>query len=154
MKNQLLAFISLLIISSLLAFNAKKSPVDDNKAQLDRIEKLLNEIHVKLKITPTPPSSTEAVFPGGTKEMHSFFEKNSKYPSAAMRANVSGKVFVKFAVDSTGKVNNIQILKGLGFGCDEETQRVILSMPRFIPATKDGLKINSSITTPFIFRLE
>ena len=49
-------------------------------------------------------------FPGGTAEMYKYIGSNMKYPAAAQRANVSGRVFVKFVVEREANRQS-----GLGF---------------------------------------
>lgn len=95
-----------------------------------------------------------AEFPGGIKEMYGFIGKNLKYPSAAQRANVSGKVFAKFVVEKDGSLGDVQILKGIGFGCDEEAQRVLKSMPKWSPGKQNGRAVRQYYTMPISFVLE
>jgi len=47
------------------------------------------------------------------------------YPDAAKAANISGTVTVEYTVDINGNTKNVSIVKGLGYGCDEEALRVI-----------------------------
>jgi periplasmic protein TonB len=96
----------------------------------------------------------QAEFPGGTKEMYGFLGKNIKYPSAAQRANVSGKVFVKFVVEKDGSISDVNVLKGIGFGCDEEAIRVIKSMPRWSPGKQNGRAVRVYFTMPVVYQLE
>jgi protein TonB len=93
-------------------------------------------------------------FPGGIKEMYPYIGKNLKYPSAAQRANVSGKVFAKFVVEKDGHIGDVQILKGIGFGCDEEASRVIKSMPKWNPGKQNGRSVRVFFTMPINFQLE
>lgn len=93
-------------------------------------------------------------FPGGQTEMYRYIGDNMKYPSAAQRANVSGKVFVKFVVERDGSIGDIQVLKGIGFGCDEEATRVIKSMPKWSPGRQNGRNVRVYFTMPISFRLE
>lgn len=93
-------------------------------------------------------------FPGGQAAMYRYIGDNMKYPSAAQRANVSGKVFVKFVVERDGSIGDIQVLKGIGFGCDEEATRVIKSMPKWSPGRQNGRNVRVYFTMPISFRLE
>ena len=93
-------------------------------------------------------------FPGGQREMYAFIGKNLKYPSQAQRANVSGRVFAKFVVERDGRIGDVQILKGIGFGCDEEAQRVIKSMPKWNPGKQNGRSVRVFFTMPINFQLE
>jgi protein TonB len=93
-------------------------------------------------------------FPGGMAEMYKFINSNIKYPSAAQRGNISGRVFVKFVVEKDGSISSIEIMKGIGFGCDEEAARVIKSMPRWSPAKQNGKSVRVYYNMPVFYRLE
>ena len=95
----------------------------------------------------------QAEFPGGAGAWGRFLQKTLKYPSAAQRANVGGRVFVSFVVNTDGTVQDVQVLKGVGFGCDEEAIRVIKSMPRWNPGKQSGRAVRSRFTQPITFVL-
>ncbi len=95
-----------------------------------------------------------AEFSSGQGAMGKFIAKNLKYPAPAQRANVQGKVFLSFVVSKTGETTDIQILKGLGFGCDEEAIRLVKSMPNWKPAKQSGYEVNSRFNLPISFGLE
>ena len=60
-------------------------------------------------------------------------------------------------VDKKGYIYNLKIIKGIGYGCDEEVERVISAMnklsERWIPGKKDGKNINVIYTIPVKFQL-
>ena len=93
-------------------------------------------------------------FPGGTTEMYRYLAKNIKYPSAASRANVSGRVFMTFVVNTDGSIQDVQVMKGLGFGCDEEATRVVKSMPKWKPGRQSGRPVRVKFNLPINFQLE
>ena len=93
-------------------------------------------------------------YPGGISEMYKYLGKNIKYPAAASRANVSGKVFMTFVVNSDGSIQDPQVLKGLGFGCDEEALRVVRSMPKWKPGKQSGRSVRVKYNLPISFTLE
>ncbi len=113
---------------------------------------------------PTPPVVTKGgevfiveqspEFPGGTSALMQFLAKNIKYPAAAARANVQGKVFVQFVVSKQGKIRDLRILKGIGFGCDEEAVRVVSIMPDWKPAQQNGQNVAVQYNLPINFILE
>jgi protein TonB len=41
-----------------------------------------------------------------------------------------GKVIVKIIIEKYGSVNSISFLKGIGFGCDEEVERIVKLIPK------------------------
>lgn len=93
-------------------------------------------------------------FPGGQSEMYKFINSQIKYPAAAQRANVSGRVFVKFVVEKDGSIGNVEVLKGIGFGCDEEAIRVIKQMPKWNPGRQNGKNVRVYFTMPVFYQLE
>ncbi|AEI46829.1 M56 family metallopeptidase [Runella slithyformis] len=93
-------------------------------------------------------------FPGGLSEMGRYLGRNIKYPAAAQRANVQGKVFVQFVVGEDGDIRDPKILKGIGFGCDEEALRVTLNMPKWNPGKQNGKPVAVQYNLPIAFVLE
>ena len=95
----------------------------------------------------------QAEFPGGMAALGKYLSKNLKYPAAAQRANVSGKVYVQFVVNTDGSIQSVEVLKSVGFGCDEEAVRVIKSVPKWIPGKQSGRAVRSRFTIPINFTL-
>lgn len=93
-------------------------------------------------------------FIGGDKEMYKFLSNNLKYPSAAQRANIQGKVFLKFIVEKDGSISGVETMKGIGFGCDEEAARVVKLMPKWIAGRQNGRNVRVFFTLPVFFRLD
>ena len=93
-------------------------------------------------------------FPGGQSAMYKFLGENIKYPAAAQRANVSGRVFVKFVVEKDGSIGNVEVMKGIGFGCDEEAIRVIKSMPKWNPGRQNGKNVRVFYNMPVVYKLD
>ncbi|MCE1199879.1 MAG: TonB family protein, partial [Marinilabiliales bacterium] len=77
-------------------------------------------------------------FPGGEREMLRFIKMNLRYPASAQDNGVQGTVLLNFVVDREGKITNIKVIKGIGFGCDEESVRVLEKMPAWSPGKQRG----------------
>lgn len=105
-----------------------------------------NEAFLSVEVNPT--------FAGGVSEMYKFLNKTLKYPSAAQRANVSGRVYMTFIVEKDGSITDVQVLKSVGFGLDEEATRAIKLMPKWIPGKQNGRNVRVKFTMPVIFKLE
>lgn len=94
------------------------------------------------------------VFNNGAGEIGAYLSKEINYPQRAIVANVSGKVLVGFDVASDGSIVNIKVLKGIGFGCDEEAVRVVSSMPRWKPGMQNGKAVPVRMTLPIRFEIQ
>ncbi len=93
-------------------------------------------------------------FEGGMKELGKYLSNNIRYPAAAQKANVQGRVFVSFVVTKTGDIADVTILKGIGSGCDEEAIRVVSRMPNWKPGSQSGEPVNVKYNLPINFALE
>jgi protein TonB len=96
----------------------------------------------------------EAEFPGGKTEMYKFLLKNLIYPEKALKANVLGRVFLQLKIDSAGSIVNVKVLKGPGFGLEEECIRVVKLMPAWQPARISGKSTSSIYNLPINICLE
>lgn len=92
-------------------------------------------------------------FMGGMEALARFLQKNLRYPNSATNANVGGKVFMQFVVGQDGTITKVDVLKGIGFGCDEEAQRVVKLMPRWSPGKQSGRPVAVRYTLPISFQL-
>lgn len=64
-------------------------------------------------------------YTGGPQAMRKFLSQHIRYPEAAKAEKIEGTVRVRMDIDYQGKVIGTKILAGLGYGCDEEAQRVV-----------------------------
>ena len=83
-----------------------------------------------------------------------YLQANLHYPREARKANIEGKVIVKFVIDEIGTVSDVHIVRGIGGGCDEEAQRVVAAMPKWKPGTQNGKAVKVYFTLPINFVLE
>ena len=98
--------------------------------------------------------ATFPAFPGGEAEMLKFLAANIKYPEAAMKAGTEGMVVVSFAVETSGTISDVSIVKGVSPELNGEAIRVVKSMPRWTPGTNEaGEPITVQYTIPVPFKL-
>lgn len=93
-------------------------------------------------------------FPGGMSKLSEYLAKNIKYPQMARETGVKGRVFIGFVIEPDGSVSNIQVLRGIGGGCDEEAMRVVKSMPKWKPGKQRGKAVRVSYNLPVNFQLQ
>lgn len=93
------------------------------------------------------------IFPGGDSALIRYISENVVYPRKARRRYVQGIVYCSFIVEKDGSVSNPSIVRGIGAGCDEETIRVIMSLPKFIPGKHSGYVVRTQMNIPVAFKL-
>ena len=129
-------------------------------------DKTVKTVKEEVKITETPKEEVKhepekvftAVeqmpeFPGGQAALLKFISNNIQYPQAAADNNVQGKVYVKFVVTSTGKVDKVQIARSVDKALDQEALRVCRMLPNFTPGRQNGQPVNVWYTLPVTFKL-
>ncbi len=92
-------------------------------------------------------------FPGGENALFKYLSENLKYTKEAREINLEGPVYVSFVVSKDGSISDVQILRGLGAGLDEEVIRVIKGMPDWNPGMQHGKNVNVRYRIPVKFNL-
>jgi protein TonB len=90
---------------------------------------------------------------GGMAAFYEYVGKNLKYPAQARRMGIEGKVFVQFIVDKDGSITEVQAIKGIGAGCDEEAIRVLKNAPKWSPGKQRGRPVKVRMILPITFKL-
>lgn len=103
--------------------------------------------------TVKSPAEEMPVPPGGIAGLTNYMIQNLTYPSAAKEANVQGMVVVSFVVDAEGNVGSVEVLRGIGSGCDEEAVRVIANSGIWTPGKNGGKAVAVKMTLPVQFKL-
>ena len=113
-QNSIMRFTLLIALLFLISINHVSAQVDSTKT-----EEILD---------PVEPVERMPSFPGGQEEMYKFIYSELRYPAEAKRFGISGDVITRFTVAADGELEDIKIVKGLGYGCDEEALRVMAVM--------------------------
>lgn len=79
--------------------------------------------------------------------------KKINYPEMARKAGIEGKVIVQFIVNEEGKVENPQVIRGIGGGADDEALRVI-KQAEFEPGRQRGEPVPVQMSLPITFQLQ
>jgi TonB family protein len=96
---------------------------------------------------------TRPSFRGGERELSKFITSNLVYPQEAKSAGVEGQILVEFYIEKDGTVTDAKVLKGIGYGCDEEALRVVGLMPKWRPCKVRGESMRVRQTLPITFVL-
>ncbi len=89
---------------------------------------------------PAPIGGLEAIY------------KTIRYPEIAKKAGVEGKVYALAFINENGTVDKVQIIKGIGAGCDEEVIRAV-SAAKFTPGMKEGKPVKVKLSIQIKFKL-
>ncbi|WP_426586420.1 M56 family metallopeptidase [Mucilaginibacter sp. R-33] len=120
--------------------NGKKPKVTDVKlppppppANPEKVKKTPKVVEVT-PVTPAVPAGsvpaiTERVAPPPPpadpfQNLYSYVAKHVRYPSKARLNHISGRVILTFSIDN-GKINNVNIIRGVDQEIDNEVQRVV-----------------------------
>jgi len=95
--------------------------------------------------------SLEASFFGGYEKEAEHIAAYIQYPDAAKINKVTGTVLLEISINSFGEVTDIKLIKGIGYGCDEEAIRLIKQMPLFEPALNRGVPVESKLVRTIRF---
>jgi len=93
------------------------------------------------------------IYLGGTKAYRAFIKDNLKYPKEALENKIEGTVMLRYSINYKGEVIDAKILKGIGYGCDEEAKRIVKLLKFEIPKGPRKLKVLFHKDTKINFRL-
>ena len=94
-----------------------------------------------------------ASYKGGMPAVYKSIAKTLRYPPDARRNGIEGKVFVEFIVERDGTVSDVGVIKGLEGGLNEEAERVMKLMNKWIPGKVKGRAVRQRMVLPIAFRL-
>lgn len=93
-------------------------------------------------------------FPGGMGALMQYLSKSIKYPVIAEENGIQGRVICTFVVERDGSITDVRIAKSVDPSLDKEAQRVVKSMPHWIPGKQNGSAVRVKYTLPVTFRLQ
>lgn len=105
-----------------------------------------NEIYEVVENMPRFPN-------GGMSALMQYLNESIRYPEAAIKAGVQGRVTLQFIVDKDGSIDDVKILRSVNPDLDAEAIRVIKMMPRWEPGTHKGKPVRVKYTVPVMFRI-
>jgi TonB family protein len=106
--------------------------------------------------TPEPaPAPVAGGSGGGDNSTPPILVKLNKpeYPELARKMRVEGEVVMRLSVDDSGKVVNVELMKGVGRGNLDEVAMNAARAARFRPATHGGAAVAGTYVLTIPFRL-
>lgn len=89
---------------------------------------------------------------GGKELLKKFVRENLRYPKEALEKGIEGDVIIKFKVTGKGEVHSPEVIKSIGYGCDEEAVRLVL-MLRYQAVKNRGVRVTTDNTVKIPFRI-
>lgn len=74
------------------------------------------------------------------------------YPNEAIKHKIEGKVYILAAIDTSGNPICAKVIKGLGYGCDEEALRLVKTS-KFFPGIAVRKPVTMLVSIPVVFSL-
>jgi TonB family protein len=105
---------------------------------------------------PPPPQGYDKppLFKGGETALFKFINSKLVYPETAKKNLISGKVRVRFAINTDGSVGEVSVIKGVNPELDAEAVKVIQLLPPWKPAKLDGNPVKIWYQVPVSFTLK
>lgn len=102
-----------------------------------------NEIYESAEHMPT--------YPGGVSALMEFIKSNMQYPEDALAERAEGIVQVSFVVEKDGSTTEFEVIDEHHPSLEAEAVRILQQMPKWTPATQDGVKVRVEYTVPVKF---
>ena len=141
--------------SSKDVLSTKESTTSENKVVQNPIDStvLKSKPSFNQKDIIYPIADKMPQFPGGENALYKYIRQHLRYPRIPYSYGIEGKVTVWFVVNSLGKVDNVEVIIGVDPDLDFEAERVISSLPDFIPGQLEGKNVPVWYSIPITFSL-
>lgn len=92
-------------------------------------------------------------FPGGDSALMKYIVENFEYPDVPTKNSTQSKIYVQFVIDKSGKVTDVELLRGIEPFLDNEALRVVKTMPDWIPGKQNGKPVAVVFVVPLNINL-
>ena len=141
----------------------KKLPFYVDKGKISFVKKSIKQIKEKSTGVPLPPTIQDEdlkddpayyinveVMPKPLGGMATIYKK-LYYPRTAIDNDIQGIVKVRAFIEKNGRVSKTEIVKGLGYGCDESAA-IAVKYTKFTPGLLRGQKVKVQMIIPVEFK--
>ena len=139
----------------------EKDETEENLKEWDNAEGEVLKAKEVIDMEPLRPNPKKVYdvvekmpsFPGGSKALMEYLDKNIKYPVSAQKNLLEGRVILQFIVDKKGRLSDVKVARSVEPSLDAEAVRVVKAMPRWNPGMQNGKAVKVRYTLPVTFRL-
>lgn len=145
------------------ADNTEKIAAQTSELLVGNGEGQAEDAHVTEALPQTPASLGDSLvlttvekipeFPGGIVEFMKWLTANLKYPEAARRDRIEGKVVVSFIINKDGSIASPKIQKSVSPILDNEALRVAKMMPHWKPGISNAKPCRTMFAIPIVFKI-
>jgi TonB family protein len=121
----------------------KKAGSEQSLPPMIEEERKLEEdpaFYLSVEVMPEPIGGLQAIY------------KKVAYPKRARENHIEGTVTIRAFIDRDGEVLDAQVIKGIGYGCDESA-RLAVFYHRFSPGLQKGQRVKVQMDIPIEFKL-
>ena len=143
--------------------NTEKIAAQTSELLVGNGEGQAEDAHVTEALPQTPASLGDSLvlttvekipeFPGGIVEFMKWLTANLKYPEAARRDRIEGKVVVSFIINKDGSIASPKIQKSVSPILDNEALRVVKMMPHWKPGISNAKPCRTMFAIPIVFKI-
>jgi TonB family protein len=163
-RIHLLRFTLILPVLYLALLAKANSPVLNQTENISATPEILLLDDTTYTVVETMPLFSN----GGEKGLLEYIAKTVKYPENAVKKGATAKVFVQFVVNKKGLIEDAKVIRSSANTLtaeheaiaydpkefEEESLRVVRSLPLFTPGLQDGNPVNVSMILPINFKLD
>jgi TonB family protein len=150
------------LVYSFIGFVAQEQAIEKDKAadinvQLQEDAFQLSEVVVTgygAQRSNDEPVVRLAEPDGGRKAYDQYLEDKKLYPTQAFENKIEGKVVIEFTITTTGLLTDFNVVRTIGYGCDEEVIRLVKEGPKWQPTYIDNEAVESLVRVKTKFELK
>lgn len=130
------SFVAIALLGLLAAQTDAQTPVlyagTDNPATLHvTSQRKKSKLRRLSRTTPVAPTTEQALL--SPANVSAYIVSNLQYPPVTQTSKIEGVVQAKVIISPDGQVRDPEIIKGLGYGCDEAVLCLLADMPTWKP---------------------
>lgn len=103
------------------------------------------------KIYKSSEVDQEPEYPGGNQALLADIARSIRYPMVCKQQKIQGNVLVSFIVEKDGAISNVTAVKKVHANLNTEAVRVVKSLKKWAPGSKDGqpVRVQSAVYVTF-----